>query len=1127
MLVLDLLQAALNTAGECPDPAICRSTAFTAIGAAFTTEGYYVQADLIDYLTTSAFGLWAPLLYMLAALGGFIGMAMGQPPRTYLWFFIGPALYAWLLDTREPVHGVGWKIAGVPQNQKEVWKLAETGLLNTNYVEKRGYAVHADKAPTGGGGGGGGEAFVALPFIWFDELVSSTVQWMVHWSGVYKQKEGSGTTNIAEHGGTISKAQDKWYLLSNLKWSLLESITGAKAHSPDLRDAFISFLASECGDELAKMVNDRALVSSSRNRSGKLADTMFAGGVSAGGSSCPSNTYDDGLSILQSIYVPIPPSLRSLAYGVPGASSGAFWLFLPSGTQTKFDDHFVNYDNISCADYLYVIVQGFRWESGHVYHQLMSVTPNDMEPEHVVYNMFYGWGLRDDSGGAGGSGTLLTVDQQKLFTQDLILVHLFRNEMKFAPKLADQRYSASGAEMESYVESYQRTTGSKTKYGEVYTWALMVPYIQGIVLYLLAIGYPFACILIVVPGWHKVILTWASFWAWAKLWDLGFAIVMVLERSIWAMLGNNTAAQSLASRIYCMQTKATIDVACPSAPGGTTPDHALDCAVADVTSNTPSGGSELQELAFVFDQAMLLGTSLDLDLANAYYIYIMAALYFAVPAVTGQMVLGARAGAASMVGNFTSSAQQDASRGVSGGYLGKETMGLNAIGAATEYGYTAQALRHQPDKNTPSLMSQSIMAGNQASRESMAAGAAQTISSGIGEMNSNRVLGFQQFEGAMSVATGTLKVGTAALEDSNRRSGGVPAATRSSSSGPSSLGESQVGQQGEDTHGGGVVGQVEEGGASSPPAPSVSSGGSGALGPGLQAFTGPDGKRRTIGGALGQLTNKIVDAAKDPVGTARRAPGAGLNAARNNTGLIDSSVGLAASAGYHDYKSSVMGDSALANAEQADLGIAGFGHNQASSLQNEHGRRLGGYADYAARTQAWGRRNRWAMSIAGASGAMGIFAGTGAPGSKPIQADAMAYEGMLGASAKSAARAYDPNEGSMWHGSGGYHDQMSAVGQYDGMRVRQMYQSWNPRSAMAYSVAASGRLVANWGTTGGDGGGQGIYSNNSHRGEMGLSQSKGSVQSQVDRTPAGNNPGADQDNRGPSRAENDQAKVTR
>lgn len=72
--------------------------------------------------------------------------------------------------------------------------------------------------------------------------------------------------------------------------------------------------------------------------------------------------------------------------------------------------------------------------------------------------------------------------------------------------------------------------------GDYYSGALALPYIQGLVLYFLAAGYPFFAFCLLVPGRHKGFLLWMSLWLWAKSWDLGFAMVMVIDTMLYAMM---------------------------------------------------------------------------------------------------------------------------------------------------------------------------------------------------------------------------------------------------------------------------------------------------------------------------------------------------------------------------------------------------------------------------------------------------------------------------------------------------------------------------------------------------------------------------------------------------------------
>ena len=64
-------------------------------------------------------------------------------------------------------------------------------------------------------------------------------------------------------------------------------------------------------------------------------------------------------------------------------------------------------------------------------------------------------------------------------------------------------------------------------------FASSIPYIQGMLLYLLAVAFPFFAIFLVVPEKATAFLTWCSLWIWVKSWDVGFAGVHVARDVLW------------------------------------------------------------------------------------------------------------------------------------------------------------------------------------------------------------------------------------------------------------------------------------------------------------------------------------------------------------------------------------------------------------------------------------------------------------------------------------------------------------------------------------------------------------------------------------------------------------------
>ena len=1014
MLLTELIQIAQNTTWEsiydCGG-GICFGSSFTALGAAFATQGYFMQADMLYYLTQTGLGTWAPLLYIVAALAGMVSLAMGMPPKMYMWFFFGPALYSWLLGTTEAAHGVQWMIAGVPQDQRQVWKLAEVGLKNMNIV-RRGLEEGLDLEPSRCKATND-PVYVATLFVWFDSLISDTVQQLVKLLGIYTQRGSdsggaateSNITNLpGGSGGTGHKEHDRWYLLSNLKWSMLENITSARLHSAELRDLFVTFLSSECGDRFADVIEQGNFLAAANSKTGKLPCTVFRQGNSSEENCAADKVYFNQQYVSQKLLegvVPVPNSARNLlnkggvgsfdcfltGAGVTPPSSGSYFSgghdagSCPDDPQSGAARYFTNRDNVDCARLLDLIINGFRWEAGHVYYQIVNNAPPGMNEFQVIYNLFYGWSIRDDS------GRLLKSDDEdqaslKNWMIDLILVHLVRNEMAMAPNKVDTRYSSS-AQAQKGVETYFANVGTKTKYGEVYTWALMMPYIQGVLLYLLAMGYPFACVLIVVPGWHKSLFTWMAFWAWVKLWDVGFAVVGVLERSIWAMLGNNSSASNISPLIWIMQKWGKVgvwatcsDPAASSDPNGYDPTAGgtADCSDMDYNRNScdavpfvqdANGITALKSLQ-IFDRALLLGANLDFDLANSYYIYIMAALYFAVPAATGQLVLGAKAGAAGMISNIVGGPAGEGGR-AAGQTFTAELGRMAAANQATvsQEGY-AKAMRAQ------GIASQAIQAGNMGLDSGLYAATAQQTSQGIDNMKANLQRSQDMLQNHVQATGAGLK---AALSPGGWKAVAVLSAVNSGSGLYEGSGLYNAMRQQYDDDNKPVEEQPQPRSAASP----------GSMAPAV-AGAAPIAAGGGVSGAIKWIGGQFQ---------------AGMYAA------VDAGVALGnnqIARGFNQQFAGMQG-------QLAEQGIRAFEGHARQSGYGVAERRIGSQAEFGAQMGAWQARRDFAMQAAGYMGAMGMDAGFLNPGNKPTDMTGMAMSGMLGSSVAWAAKYANPGDG--------------------------------------------------------------------------------------------------------------------
>jgi hypothetical protein len=743
----------------------CPGSVLHPVTAALATQGYWIQADILWHLRFTGFQVWAILIYLVAAIGAICGMAFGAPPKMWIWLLIGPGIFFFLIDTTTPAYGVRWYVGpnsssasdifsgGQQRDERameKVWKLSEVGLRNNSLALASssnsfiggffGFGgdlqVYSDGHPVGNTrasepGDPSGTVRVAWIFLWADWVFSDFVEWVVWWTGVFNSgapasdvlRSNLPAADLARVPGMSfvsgvmnddTREDDQAWLLSKNKWSYLMDITGAQLHNGDLRDAFVTMMSSECGDALRAGIDESSFVAAQNAKGMNLPVSVFKADTSGA-------LYGVAANRLADTHIPTPPAVKALFEGDGQGSFRRALAFLRDDAIAQQWMKSGILENIACDELLNVVVEGFRWESSHIYYQLLTSLPPEMSPLTLMYTLFYGWDMKSQQATnmwdysyfarRGLVTPILTPDHQAEFMQNLIFVHLFRNELQLAPKPFRGRVN-EGQKAVLDVNTYQSRTGSRNKFGEVHTWSMMIPYIQGVLLYLLAMAYPFICLMVLMPGHHKSLFTWLSFFVWAKLWDVGFAVVMVLERSIWAMLGNGPNTGRVFARVLDMTSIGDYQVTCPSG-FGMNPPYGL-CnpgTVPDIMVGREGGVEQalfLSEILRYVDHAFTIGGNLQLDVANSYYIYIMSALYFAVPAVTGQMVLGARAGAAGLAGGAVSGLASESGKAAGQGYVGEQgRIGNNNNGLV---GYNA---RNSSFRNG-GLAGEALNAGNNA-----------------------------------------------------------------------------------------------------------------------------------------------------------------------------------------------------------------------------------------------------------------------------------------------------------------------------------------------------------------------------------------------------------------------------
>jgi len=769
---LDDLCAAVNSYFSLDQDAPPYGSASSPIAAALATQGYFAQSRIIDSMLSQGsvlFGI-APLLYLLAGIGGLIMLALGSPPKLYLWFLMGPLLYHYILNKRVESTGNVWTIGSRLMPQSEVERLAgiDTGFddpfqINISF---NGFRI--------GTFGGTHTAKVPWVFAFVDTLVSSAVQ---------------GISSTFTPTFTLANdSEEPWYIMSDIKWDLLETITSAKISNADVRDILNTFLFSECGTVLKQNLNYALYLAARNAKNSTPPDTVMF-------------DWDNFVRELESTSVPVPRSLKGLLGSVynraqnqnPSPNTPTHFLFQESVLGINVSTTNLNVlfrsPEVKCNVLAAIIAASIRADAGYTFANLMSKAPLivpsfidrnpyslgsiafkvllgdivPMTPSTLFHTMFGTWkGFERTFNNSLNLGPLrlsfgnlpirvlggLNHHDEAFATSiltDLITAYIFKNELAFAPALLSQQGSNPDETVRAGLTNIS-SVGSRSKFAEVYVWGKMIPHVQGLFLYWLALAFPIAVLLMVLPNFHKALITWSLFWIWVKSWDIGFLLIKRIERVLWAMIGSSDYLLDSILQASKFSSLSKVVVGCFDPQGISTQGLLPPCIpgtvpIAFVRSGnyeTTGAGITMLESAKTIDLGLALSNTFWLEEGNAFYLYLMAAMYFAVPVIMGQLILGSKAAMANLVKDFIGQPTQEAAKAAGSAYSAQR----QAQASATSATFNQQEMLK--NMRADGLAARAIASQNIGLANKFDAALSQQIASGIDAKTNMMDLGIQR-----------------------------------------------------------------------------------------------------------------------------------------------------------------------------------------------------------------------------------------------------------------------------------------------------------------------------------------------------------------------------------------------
>lgn len=85
---------------------------------------------------------------------------------------------------------------------------------------------------------------------------------------------------------------------------------------------------------------------------------------------------------------------------------------------------------------------------------------------------------------------------------------------------------------------------ARSRRASIVAFAAWIPYLQGLLLYLLSIAFPFFALLLLVPGRWTSFFIWMSLWVWVKCWDIGFAVIVFIKMFLWNFMQHGNYAET-------------------------------------------------------------------------------------------------------------------------------------------------------------------------------------------------------------------------------------------------------------------------------------------------------------------------------------------------------------------------------------------------------------------------------------------------------------------------------------------------------------------------------------------------------------------------------------------------------
>ena len=487
------------------------------IAAILQTTGLYGQHDILSTFN-ELFQATGSLVYTVSLIGALISIALFGNYRMSLYLLVAPAMFGFVLS---PVQvgptdvQMGSRVNGaaVATQNKFLARIrcAERGFLGDQSAEP---GVDLEDAPAGAhpdtncGQTERGEDILANPqvawlFVRFDNLVSQIVQNLV--SLLLDEENRKDLLNVARERAVSkilsARGQDPGYvqLVSLGAMGQCAEATSLKAQLAEVREE-----VSDISRELGGISFPIAPWDNNTQRRADILESELA----------HSQQKEERLSLIYSERMRDTIPLRD--------HTRAYLLRLSEGRRGVPE-------NVTCTRLWQMILGASLAES---YRQIDRVSQE--EAEGVPWE-----DLRRELMDFFPPGGVNLEDRPEAAAH-IVAAYILRNTLKYSTHgmMRDNVFQKIPFHKRKSDWIFNEVAGADARglgFKLMY-FGGAIPYMQGLLLYLLAVAFPFFSIFLLMPGRISAFFVWLALWVWVKSWDVGFALTHFLRDYLWDVL---------------------------------------------------------------------------------------------------------------------------------------------------------------------------------------------------------------------------------------------------------------------------------------------------------------------------------------------------------------------------------------------------------------------------------------------------------------------------------------------------------------------------------------------------------------------------------------------------------------